>query len=389
MNSIINDLLSKGKEGLWWDFKQKFHNNMVAMVHDILCMANVIHNGNRYIAFGISDSLEVVGLNDSDKKYTQADIINALRGLRFSEDNIPNIQLDFLQFNEAKLAILTIFNEPLKPYYLTKEYSHQGRSIRAGVVYSRTNDANTPLDSCANPIDVRAMWFERFGLNLTAPDRFSILLEDAKCWDYDGISQAFYSNDPDFTIEIGSVEHEGGNYWWQNLYFENARQFDYHLKYKNKIIKTLPVINYYNEGLTIPFPNIEFITYPEAQDGANAEFYCEIYYYKKGTIEYSLFQHIRKSEVPCDTSQTLSTPITTQLKPPIIKLPFFIIDSDSELNELSKKIMEKYHEFNSCKSDLMRKRYPNENYNRWDVEKNFSEWVFEQINPPSGFSISE
>ncbi|MFQ1761841.1 hypothetical protein ACK366_02850, partial [Aeromonas veronii] len=50
MNSIINDLLSKGKEGLWWDFKQKFHNNMAAMVHDILCMANVIHNGNRYIA---------------------------------------------------------------------------------------------------------------------------------------------------------------------------------------------------------------------------------------------------------------------------------------------------------------------------------------------------
>ncbi|OEG04289.1 hypothetical protein BFG06_21805 [Aeromonas caviae] len=94
------------------------------------------------------------------------------------------------------------------------------------------------------------MWFERFGLNLTAPDRLSILLEDAKCWNYDGISQAFYSNDPDFTIEIGSVEHEGGNYWWQNLYFENARQFDYHLKYKNKIIKTLPVVNYYNEGLT-------------------------------------------------------------------------------------------------------------------------------------------
>lgn len=379
MEHIVKQLLQCGKEGLWWDFKLKHHENIAALVHDIICMANVIHDGNRYIIFGISDSLEVIGLSKEDKSYTQADIINHLRKLAFSEHNIPNIQLNSLTFNDVDIAVLTIFNERLKPYYLTQEFRFQNKLIRAGVVYSRVEDTNTPLDSCANPCDVKAMWSERFGLDLPAPKRFSTILEDSENWVYDGINKAYYAIDPDFTIDIGEVECEGGNYWWQNIPIEKTKQYTYYLKYKNAVIKDLLVVHYKKENLTIPFPDIEFITYPNANDGFDADFYCDLYYFQKNTLKYSLFKHLREIEISTVTEMTFTSPISSQIKPPIIRLPFFIIDSDSERLKLQAEFKERYKAFMLYRKEQLQSRFPDGDYNRWDIERMFSEWVFAQL----------
>jgi len=70
MHEIVSNLISKKCEGLWWDFKQKFHDDFYDLLHDIICLSNVIHDGERYIIFGISDELDVVGLKSEDKTYT-------------------------------------------------------------------------------------------------------------------------------------------------------------------------------------------------------------------------------------------------------------------------------------------------------------------------------
>ncbi|EPS4612451.1 hypothetical protein [Klebsiella michiganensis] len=44
MNETIEKLIASGKEGSWWDFKQTYHQNNAALVHDILCMANTLHD---------------------------------------------------------------------------------------------------------------------------------------------------------------------------------------------------------------------------------------------------------------------------------------------------------------------------------------------------------
>ena len=370
MDNLVNQLIAKGKEGLWWDFKLKFHENIAALVHDILCMANVIHDGDRYIVFGISDSLEIIGLSMTDKRYSQADIINHIRKLAFSEHNIPNIQLDIFEYDGIELATLTIFNERLKPYYLTQEFRCQKKVIRPGVIYSRTEDTNTPLDSCAIPADVKAMWSERFGLDISAPKRFSTILEDSSNWVYDGINKAYYTIDPDFTIEIGEVEHEGGNYWWQNVLVEKPNQYSYYLKYKNAVIEELPVVHFYNENLKIPFPGIEFITYPNSDDGLDADFYCDLYYFQTGTLAYSLFKHLREIETSKITEKTLSSPIESQIKAPIISLPFFILE---------RQVLSKYQEFMIKRPQLIEERFFGGDYSRWDIEKMFSEWVYDQL----------
>ena len=137
MQNLLRELLAKQHEGLWWDFKQKFHDDLLDMLYDIICLANVIHDGERYIIFGVSDQYEIAGLDPNNKNYTQADIINYLRQQPFAENNIPQIKLDTFVYKEKNLAILTVSNERLKPYYLTKEIKSKQKLIRAGSVYSR------------------------------------------------------------------------------------------------------------------------------------------------------------------------------------------------------------------------------------------------------------
>lgn len=377
MHDIVSNLIYKKCEGLWWDFKQKFHNDLYDLLHDIICLSNVIHEGERYLIFGISDELDVIGLKSEDKTYTQADILDLLRKQPFAENNAPNVSLKFIKYQNKDIAILKIENERLKPYFLTRDIKSRGKLLRAGTIYSRVKDTNTPKDSCANPHDIKAMWVERFGLDLTASKRFSFILEDAENWNYDGINEAFYALDPDFTIEVGNTECEGGQYWWQNSFFEKPRKYNYILKFKNTIMHEVPVIHFRNENLCIPFPNIEFISYPKKLDGLSANFYCDLFYFQKGTLEYSLFLHLRKIETE---TPSFSTPITSQIKPPIIKLPFYIVNSEQELKDLEISFFDKFKEFVRKKDEMVKGSVHQDAVeDRWQLEKAFAEWAFEML----------
>lgn len=61
---------------------------------------------------------------------------------------------------------------------LKQDYSKEGKTVRAGVVYTRQQDANTPVNGCASPGDVMAMWKERFDLDLAPTGRIVKQEED-------------------------------------------------------------------------------------------------------------------------------------------------------------------------------------------------------------------
>ncbi|HIF9354178.1 TPA: ATP-binding protein [Photobacterium damselae] len=374
MEKLLDSLLSSKSEGLWWDFKQKFHDELFDLLHDITCLANVIHDGDRYLIFGISDDFEVIGLDENECRFSQADLIGYLRQQPYAENNTPTIELKFIQYANKSVAVLTIKNERLKPFYFTKELRSRNKILRAGSVYSRVKDTNTPKDSCANPKDIKAMWLERFGLDLPAITRFQLLLEDTENWVYNGINGAFYALDPDFTISISEEEYRGGNFWWQNTLVEQPIKYDYLLKYKNAVMHELPVIHFQNEGLCVPFPDVEYVTHPEKNDGLNAEFYCDLFYYTKGTLSYALFEHLRKIHTE---DPDLSTPIVTQTKPPIIKLPFFILDKDEQIHDLCNNYLSAYKKFVENQQGIVDSSlYKGKDMNRYKLERVFSEWAF-------------
>ncbi|MDW1916591.1 MULTISPECIES: ATP-binding protein [Vibrio] len=374
MEKLLDNLLSSKSEGLWWDFKQKFHDSLFDLLHDITCLANVIHDGDRFLIFGINDAFEVVGLDIEECRFSQADIISYLRQQPYAENNIPTIDIKFVKYAEKTVAVLSIKNERLKPFYFTKELKHRNKILRAGAVYARTRDTNTPKDSCANPQDTKAMWLERFGLDLPAITRFQLLLEDTDNWIYNGINGAFYALDPDFTISISEEDYRGGNFWWQNTLIEEPVKYDYLLKYKNAVIHELPVVHFQNEGLCVPFPNVEYVTHPEKGDGLNAKFYCDLFFYTKGTLSYVLFKHLRKIY---NDKPDLNTPIVTQAKPPIIKLPFFILDKNEQIDELRNSYLLTYKKFVENQDDIVANSiYQGNEMDRYKLERVFSEWAF-------------
>ncbi|GAA6166356.1 AlbA family DNA-binding domain-containing protein [Sessilibacter corallicola] len=378
MQELVKNLIDQKKEGHWWDFKLKHHDNLHDLLHDILCLANVIHDGDRFIIFGVSDDYEINGLNDKNLRRTQADILNFLRTISFANNKIPNIKIDSLQINGKELDILTIRNENHKPYFLTKDETKKGTTVRAGTIYSRLGDSNTPKDSSANPEEIEKMWCQRFNLDKKASERFIDILVDYNNWKYDGISKAFYDIDPDFKIEIGSHEGKGGQYWWEESLAEKPYRFHYHLRYKSVELYKLLVVRFKNENLKIPFPNVEFINLPENDNNHEEKIYCDLFYYIKNTIEYSLFKHIRALETSKINHKSFSTPIQTQIKPPIIKLPFLILDSEDQLNIIHKKLTSNYSEFLQVKSKSnLLKTIDKQTDPRYAAEELFSEWAYD------------
>lgn len=367
---LVEQLVNGKSEGVWWDFKQKHHENPIALLHDILCLANVMSEKDRFIIFGVSDDYDIKGLSGEGLRRTQADVSDFLRSKSFAYHNIPKVTIHTIQIDGKELDVLTIKNENCKPYFLTKDEPNRGATvIRAGTVYSRMMDSNTPKNSSANPNEIEQMWYQRFGLNKTASERFIDVLLDVNNWKYNGVDKAFYDVDSDYTLAIGESERSRGYFWWEKELFDKPYRKIYFLRYKGIDIHEIPVVVFTEENLSVPFPKVETVTYPEKGDGLNADIYCDLFYYLKNTIEYSLFRHIRLLEVPEITIETFSTPIETQLKPPILQLPFLILESEERLRLACNKLISCYDNFLTERITL------NKAKNNGANERLFTEWA--------------
>ena len=68
LKDVVLNFLYLKKEGVYWDFKQEHHKNNVDFIHDVICLANAKHVGDRYLIFGISDDFEIVGFKSRSAK---------------------------------------------------------------------------------------------------------------------------------------------------------------------------------------------------------------------------------------------------------------------------------------------------------------------------------
>lgn len=51
-------LISRRSEGAYWDFKRCHHTKDSDLIHNVLCLANVKHNGGRFLVFGVKVAIE-------------------------------------------------------------------------------------------------------------------------------------------------------------------------------------------------------------------------------------------------------------------------------------------------------------------------------------------
>ena len=85
---------------------------------------------------------------------------------------------NFLKLNVVLIDVLVVGDTSHKPYYLIEKY----RDIYAHHIYTRVCDTNTPIIDAAQPLEIKRMWRERFGMDLVPLKRVKPYLSDLDAW---------------------------------------------------------------------------------------------------------------------------------------------------------------------------------------------------------------
>lgn len=203
LKNIVESLIEKKIEGSYWDFKQSWHNNNVDLLKDIICIANNITPDMRdgYIIFGIEDkTLKPIGVNNDSNRKSQENIIDFLSSIAWAGEEIPEVEVNTVQFDGKEIDVLVIYNKDVTPYYILKDYekNFKGKNkviVRAGVIYSRVGDRNTSSIECATKQASEFLWKKRFGLAGTDSHKVLKRLMDSNCWYSPDEGETFYNSE--------------------------------------------------------------------------------------------------------------------------------------------------------------------------------------------------
>ena len=235
----INDLIKEG-ESPRCDFKQVHQKNKANLIHDILSLANADVDSNRFLLFGVCDDGSISGLKNDENRRKLAEISNLMISIGLNHS--PTLKLETLKVNDLEIDVLEIVNLPEKPYFLEKKYTHEGKILPAGTIYTRSADTNTPIDKTAEDIKVQKMFKERLGINKTPLECLKIYLRDFKNWEKipDNKSRDifYYKPFPEFTlVENKEIRKDFNEPWTQIFPAQPASMNEFLFKYHTTFLK--------------------------------------------------------------------------------------------------------------------------------------------------------
>ncbi|MGN8224621.1 AlbA family DNA-binding domain-containing protein, partial [Gracilimonas sp. BCB1] len=222
------NIIQSLNEGVFSDFKKEPHENNAKLLHDIICLSNSYHKGNRYLIIGVSDpaeGCEIIGLDENTpNRKKQSDLIDFLRTKSFAGHQRPSIGLKTIELNSKELDIIVIRNSDRKPFYITEDYRDREAVVKANYIYSRVGDTNTPIDASADVHEIERMWRERLGLVESPIEKFKALLLDHEDWEFDiGNKQyGYHKQFPEYRFEIGEWNEFQETY---SHYFPNKKSY--------------------------------------------------------------------------------------------------------------------------------------------------------------------
>lgn len=286
---LIKLIDDNSSEGVFIDFKQQWHEDNIALIHDILCLCNADYKGDRFLLFGVSDKTEIVGVLDKTGK-KENDFIDLLRKSNFNR--LPEIDLYTLFIDNKKIDVIHIADTPYKPYFLTKEKSKSGKTIKAGVVYSRNGSINTAIDSTASETEIDKMWRERFGIDQTPLERIKKYLSNDSSISTKWLNSNDYTDDtdycdlfPEFTIRSLEEKFLDFDQEWTRgeigyNYTPGNSSYAKGLFYYETCLKTIHCVVFDGGKKSIVAPNWE----PVGKG--------RFYFYIKNSIEYSYQKYL-------------------------------------------------------------------------------------------------
>lgn len=263
------------------DFKQEFHTNTLDLLHDILCLVNAYADTDRALIFGVTNRPRtIVGIESDPNPKDQAMIYDLMRQSHFNR--IPTIHLQEFQVQGHTVAVLTIINRPDKPFFLLKDKnvsnsSGKTRTIRAGVIYTRLGDTNTPLADTAPDDKIELMWRERFGIGLSPLERFYKLLDEPSKWvSQPGHRDVFHHEQfPEFTIVRNDDAYDREQFseeWCEDKFPDiSCHRYEYELKYHATVLETVDLVSCDGGRYMLPLPEIKLLN--ESEESSSRGFY--------------------------------------------------------------------------------------------------------------------
>lgn len=111
--------------------------------------------------------------------------------------------------NGYDVDVIVVYDSTNTPYYLTENT----RGVLPNNIYTRIQDSNTPRDKSADLHIVEKLWKKRFGIDVSALERFKILLNDTDKWncDWGNKKYAYHSDFPEFQLIQADNLEQG---WW-------------------------------------------------------------------------------------------------------------------------------------------------------------------------------
>ena len=300
LHTTISALISRKAEGTYWDFKREHHKCKSDLIHDILCLANAKHTGDRFLIFGVDDEFSLHSIDKDDGRRTQADLANlfSANANKFFQSRFPEFYLEEIKLDETLLDVLVIEDTPHKPYYLVERY----KKIYAHHIYTRVCDTNTPVKDAAQPHEIERMWRERFGLDKSPLERAKQYLSESDLWarlfENDGSDANFYYTVfPEFILRITDAvaDHVARHEEWTRgeVRTDNNDAGYYELHYHQTLLARIRYVNFDDNKKSMVAPDRRY-------RGAGC-----FYFYKADSINYAV-QKFYSTVFGRDDSVTLS-----------------------------------------------------------------------------------
>lgn len=287
---IIRDLIQKGYEGGYWDFKEKWYDNSAKLLHDILCLANNLNNRDAYIIIGVNDNAEIVGIREPQNRKNTQNLNDFLRNKKFIGEFRPEVSCTTLLLDQKEIDIIIIKNSHNTPFILKEQFCEGNIHVRNGNIYTRIMDTNTPIDSTADNDKMEYLFKKRFHLDETPLNKLSYYLDCPQNWklanDRDGTY--YYDFAPEYSLTMNS-EADEGNIDFLSKCFPNKNASWEKAKFK---IYNHTIISLYHVGLDeyrfhTAVPDRNYIEVPKESC------YIKYLYFIKGSLLYKFYKFIR------------------------------------------------------------------------------------------------
>lgn len=325
MEDRIRYFINKKKESEYWDFKQKWsgrdkllqterekhadkltsqeisddekaklekkiessaknvaHKEFQDLVKDIICFSNTSHDRDCYLIFGVTDNFEIVGIEESNR-LEQSRIEDTFSSMDFANSVHPEIDIDTILLDGKEIQVLTIHNTDLTPIYLEKPYG----TMKAGCIYSRHGDRNTPNGGNSTPAQIERLWKKRFKLLKPSLDFVFENLNKEDEWKE--IEDSFYNAyQPAYNIRIESDDKIHGPQFYHFAMINPRCSYEnLSINFNDTKLDSYQLTWLDSGRLRIPVPEQDFVKeiYPEPCQS-------DYRYYVRGSNKYNLLKFL-------------------------------------------------------------------------------------------------